>query len=103
MDTPFNTQDNDVSDYDSDFSPDEQGILDELLSKIPNTYTTAPPLVIENTNSHERPPGNFTHRLLGHENPKRTDNASSDARKNVQMWALVKVNGDEVPEATGGQ
>ena len=103
MDAPFNAQGDEISDYGSDFTPDEEGILNELLLKIPNPHNAAPTLVIENLDCYGRPQGFRTPRMHGREKPKRTDSPPPSTPKSVQIWTPAEVDGDEVLEATGGQ
>lgn len=97
METSFNSQGDAISDYGSDL---EEGILNELLLKFPNS---APTLVIENLDGHGRPQGTHTPRILGREKPKRTSCPSPCAPKSMQVWTPIEVDGDVALETTGGQ
>lgn len=95
MDALFDTQADEISNYGSDFTPDEEEILNELLSAVPITYNAVPTLIIEKIDGYGRPQGT-------HEKAKRTDSPPSCTPKSVQIWTPVEVGGNKVLEATGG-
>lgn len=98
MEAPFDTQGDEYSEYGSDFTPDEEGILNELLSKIPDTSKIAHPLVSSNVAGYGRLPDPPNPSILGREKPKCTDSPSHLSLESTDGWTPVQVDCDETLE-----
>ena len=73
MHAPSIDQLDDSSDYGSDFTPDEEGILNELLSKLPPEPSVDPKFFVKDIEDDEGPRGTRVPRVLGRERRSRPE------------------------------
>ena len=78
----------DSSDYGSDFTADEEGLLDQLLSKLPPEPRADPKLVVKDIEDDDGPRGAKVPRVLGQERRNRPEGTSWQGPKTLQAVAV---------------
>lgn len=85
---PSIEEQDDHSDYGSDFTSDEEGLLDQLLAKLPTEPGADPKLVVKGIEDDEGPRGARVPRVLGQERRNRSEHTSGQGPNSSQALAV---------------